>query len=148
MTVVLLDTNVLVYAFDRAEPAKRARAIKIIFDLQTNAVGCLSVQCLSEFFSAVTRGAAPKLPMDEALQYVQDYLLAFPTHMLTPSIVLLAARAARDHSLSFYDAQIWACAFANEVPVVFSEDFQDGHVIEGIRFVNPFIENFELEKWI
>ena len=148
MTVVLLDTNVLVYAFDRAEQGKRARAMKIILDLQTYAVGCLSVQCLSEFFNAVTRGTNPKLPMNEALQYVQDYLLAFPTHMLTPSIVLLAARGVRDHSLSFYDAQIWACAFTNEVPVVFSEDFQDGQVIEGIRFVNPFVEDFELEKWI
>ena len=148
MTVVLLDTNVLVYAFDRSEPKKRARAIKIIVDLQVNSVGCLSVQCLSEFFNAVTRGATPKLPMDEALQYVQDYLLAFPTHLLTPSIVLLAARGVRDHSLSFYDAQIWACALSNDVPVIFSEDFQDGQVIEGIRFVNPFVENFELEKWI
>ena len=148
MTVVLLDTNVLVYAFDRTEPEKRAQAMKIILDSQTNAVGCLSVQCLSEFFNAVTRGAQPKLSIDEALQYVQDYLLAFPTHLLTPSIVLLAARGVRDHSLSFYDAQIWACALSNDVPIIFSEDFQDGQVIEGIRFVNPFAENFELEKWI
>lgn len=148
MTVVLLDTNVLVYAFDRAEPEKRARAMKIILDLQVNSLGCLSTQCLSEFFNAVTRGAEPKLPIGEALQYVQDYLLAFPTHLLTPSIVLLAARGVRDHSLSFYDAQIWACALSNDVPVIFSEDFQDGQVIEGIRFVNPFVEKFELEKWI
>lgn len=148
MTVVLLDTNVLVYAFDRTEPEKRVRAIEVIFDLQTNAVGCLSVQCLSEFFNAVTRGVQPKLPVNEALQYVEDYLLAFPTHLLTPSIVMLAARGVRDHSLSFYDAQIWACALVNNVPVVFSEDFQDGRVIEGVRFVNPFADDFELEKWI
>jgi predicted nucleic acid-binding protein len=148
MTVVLLDTNVLVYAFDRAEPEKRVQAMKLIYDLQVDAVGCLSIQCLSEFFNAVTRGAVPKLPIDEALQYVQDYLLAFPTHLLTPSTVMIAARGVRDHSLSLYDAQIWACALSNDVPVVFSEDFQDGQVIEGIRFVNPFAEKFELEKWI
>ena len=148
MTVVLLDTNVLVYAFDRAEPEKRERAIKIVLDLQVNAVGCLSIQCLSEFFNAMTRGAAPKLTIEEALQDVQDYLLAFPTFLLTSSVVLEAARGVRDHSLSFYDAQIWACALINDVPVVFSEDFQDGQVLEGVRFVNPFAEGFELEKWI
>jgi predicted nucleic acid-binding protein len=148
MTVVLLDTNVLVYAFDRGDPEKRARAMKIVLDLQENSVGCLSIQCLSEFFNAATRGATPKLPMDEALQYVQDYLLAFPTYLLTPSIVILAARGVRDHLLSFYDAQIWACALTNDVPVIFSEDFQDGQVFDGIRFVNPFTEHFELEKWI
>ena len=54
----------------------------------------------------------------------------------------------RDHSLSFYDDQIWACAMVDDVPVVLSEDFQDGQVIEGIRFVNPFAEGFELEPWI
>jgi predicted nucleic acid-binding protein len=145
---ILLDTNVLVYAFDRSDPDKRLAAIKMVVDLQVNSVGCLSIQCLSEFFNAVTRGAKPKLPIDEALQYVQEYLLAFPTYLLTPSIVMLAARGVRDHSLSFYDAQIWACALTNDIPVIFSEDFQDGQVLEGIRFVNPFAKNFELEKWM
>ncbi len=148
MTVVLLDTNVLVYAFDRAEPEKRAQAMKIILDTQVNFVGCLSIQCLSEFFNAVTRGARPKLSIEEALQNVQDYLLAFPTFLLTPSVVLEAARGVRDHSLSFYDAQVWASALINDVPVIFSEDFQDGQVLEGVRFVNPFAEAFVLEKWI
>lgn len=148
MTAVLLDTNVLVYAFDMAEPAKRAHAMKIILDMQTNSLGCLSIQCLSEFFNAVTRGAMPKLSIEEAIQSVQDYLLAFPTFPLTQSILLEAARAVRDHSISFDDAQIWASALINEIPVVFSEDFQDGRVIEGVRLVNPFAETFELEKWV
>jgi predicted nucleic acid-binding protein len=148
MTAVLLDTNVLVYAFDMAESTKRLRAMKIILELQTNSLGCLSTQCLSEFFNASIRGTTPKLSIQEAFQSVQDYLLAFPTFPLTQSIVLEAARAVRDHSISFYDAQIWASALINEIPVVFSEDFQDGRVIEGVRFVNPFAETFELEKWI
>lgn len=148
MTAVLLDTNVLVYAFDMAERTKRLQAMKIILDLQTNSLGCLSTQCLSEFFNAVTRGATPKLSIQEAIQSVQDYLLAFPTFPLTQSIVLEAARAVRDHSISFYDAQIWASALINEIPLVFSEDFQDGRIIEGVHFVNPFAPTFELEQWL
>ncbi len=148
MTGILVDTNVLVYAFDLAEAEKRARAITLLDELRENALGCISIQCLSEFFNAVTRGKPPKLAIEKALQYTQDYVLAFPTYLLTPSIVLLAARGVRDHSLSFYDAQIWACALSNDVPVIFSEDFQDGQVLDGITFVNPFTQNFELEKWI
>lgn len=148
MTVVLLDTNVLVYAFDRGEPEKREHAMQLVLDAQQNAVGCISVQSLSEFFHAVTRGTKPKLSVDDALQAVQEYLLAFPIFLLTPSVVLEAARGVRDHSLSFYDAQLWAAALINEVPVIFSEDFQDGLVLEGIRFVNPFAKGFKLEKWI
>ena len=29
----------------------------------------------------------------------------------------------------------------------FSEDFQDGQVLEGVRFVNPFSGTFDLEEW-
>lgn len=148
MTGILVDTNVLVYAFDIAEAEKRARAMTILDELQTNALGCISIQCLSEFFNAATRGKAPKLTIEKALQHTQEYLLAFPTYLLTPSIVLLAARGVLDHSMSFYDAQIWACALSNDVPVVFSEDFQDGQVLDGITFVNPFTQTFDLEKWI
>jgi len=148
MTEILIDTNILVYVFDLAEIGKRAHAVVIVCELQTRSLGCLSIQCLSEFFNATTRGASPKLTINNALQHVQDYLLAFPTFPLTQSIVLEAARAVRDHSISFYDAQIWASALINDIPVVFSEDFQDGRVVEGVRFVNPFAEAFELEKWL
>lgn len=148
MTAILIDTNLLVYAFDLAEAKKRKHAIVVIRELRDRSLGCLSIQCLSEFFNATTRGISPKLTVDQALQYVQDGLLSFPTFPLTQSVVLEAARGVRDYALSFYDAQIWACAMINDVPVIFSEDFQDGQVIEGVRFVNPFADGFKLEKWI
>ena len=33
-------------------------------------------------------------------------------------------------------------------PLMFSEDFRDGSILEGIRFVNPFSPEFLLEKWL
>ena len=147
MTEILIDTNILVYVFDLAEIKKRALAIEVIRELRNSSMGCLSIQCLSEFFNATTRGSTPKLKIDNALNYTQDYLLAFPTFPLTQSVVLAAARGVKDHSFSFYDAQIWASALINEIPIIFSEDFTDGQVIEGIRFINPFVETFKLEKW-
>lgn len=148
MTEILIDTNILVYVFDLAEIEKRAQAVMIIRELQNRSLGCLSIQCLSEFFNATTRGVPPKLTINAALQYVQDYLQAYPTFPLTQSVVLEAARGVRDHSFSFYDAQIWSSALLNDVPLIFSEDFSDGQTIEGVRFVNPFAETFELEKWL
>jgi len=58
-----------------------------------------------------------------------------------------AGRGVRDYKLAYYDAQIWATAKLNQVPVVFSEDFNDGQVLEGVRFVNPFAMGFNLEDW-
>jgi predicted nucleic acid-binding protein len=67
---------------------------------------------------------------------------------LTPLIVIEAGRGLRDHQLSFYDAQIWASARLNQVPWIFSEDFRDGAVLEGVRFVNSFAQGFVLEDWV
>jgi predicted nucleic acid-binding protein len=64
-----------------------------------------------------------------------------------PSILVETARGARDHDLAYYDAQIWASARLNQVTIVFSEDFSDGQVLEGVRFVNPFKPDFQLEAW-
>jgi predicted nucleic acid-binding protein len=63
-------------------------------------------------------------------------------------IVLEAGRGVRDHQLSYYDSQIWAIARLNQVPTIFSEDFSDGAVLEGVRFVNPFSPDFRLETWL
>jgi hypothetical protein len=40
-----------------------------------------------------------------------------------------------------------AAARLNQIPVVFSEDFSDGPVVEGVRFANPFCAGFRIEAW-
>ncbi len=61
---------------------------------------------------------------------------------------LEAARGVRDHRFSFWDAQIWTTARLNQLPLVFSEDFNPGQVTEGVRFVDPFAADFQLEEWV
>ena len=62
-------------------------------------------------------------------------------------VVLEALRGVRDYQLSYYDAQIWATARLNRVPVVFSEDFHHG-VLEGVHIVNPLALNFGIGVWL
>jgi len=148
MTAILIDTNVLVYAFDRSVQEKCARAETVLDLLQVNHLGCLSVQSISEFIRATTRGALPKLSPQEAVAQADWVMNSFPIYPLTPTTVRVAFRGLLDYRLSYYDAQIWACAFLNQIPVVFSEDFSDEQTLEGVRFVNPFSDNFKLEDWL
>jgi len=46
-------------------------------------------------------------------------------------------QAAREHRLSFWDAMLWATARRIGVRVFISEDFQDGRILDGVRFVDP-----------
>jgi len=145
MPSVLLDTNILIYTFDPRDEVRQEQAIAVLLKLEENEEGCLSVQCLSEFASA----AITKLHLSagDIMTKIDEWQNVFPVFNLTPQIILEATRGVRDHKLSFYDAQIWASARLNQVPVIFSEDFQDGQTLERIRFVNPFAEGFAIDEW-
>jgi predicted nucleic acid-binding protein len=146
MPTILMDTNILVYTFDPRDVERQEKAISLLLELEGSGAGCLSVQCLSEFVNATI--AKRLLPTDQAIFQVGKWSNSFPVFNLTPQIVLEAARGVRDHGLAYYDAQIWAAARLNQIPVVFTEDFQDEQILEGVRFVNPFAERFDVEAWV
>lgn len=148
MALVLIDTNVLVYAYDRGEHQKQQQATQILDALFTSGAGILSAQTLAEFFRAVTRGAAPILSVEQALTQVLDLSQAWTVLEITAAIVLEAARGVRDHQFAYWDAQIWATAKLNQIAIVLTEDFPSAQVIEGVQFVNPFAPNFVLEDWV
>jgi predicted nucleic acid-binding protein len=145
---IFVDTNILVYAYDRSEPEKQRRALAILNQLTEARVGVISAQVMSEFFSASTRKiSVPLLPAD-AYERLQNYQQSWDVVAVTPEIVLEGIRGVREHQFSLWDGQIWAAARLNQITVVFSEDFSVGSVIEGVRFVNPLVENFQIEEWV
>lgn len=147
MTRILLDTNVLVYAFDAQEELKQEQALQILVQLEAGSRGCVSVQGLAEFTNVVTRKLRPPMPPAQAIQEIERYLQFLTVFDLTPTIVLEAARGVRDHQLPYYNAQVWAAARLNQIPVIFSEDFSANTTLEGVRFVNPFAPDFDPAQW-
>jgi predicted nucleic acid-binding protein len=145
---ILVDTNVLVYAYDRSQPEKQKRALVVLDAIVQAEVGVLCAQVLSEFFNTITRKIAAPLSVAEAYERLKNYVAAWTVLDLTDLIILEAARGVRDHQFSFWDAQIWASARLNQIPVILSEDFQSGRIIEGIRFVNPFVPEFDIKTVI
>lgn len=143
---ILLDTNVLVYAYDRSEPEKQARAAILLDRLQVSGLGVLSTQVLGEFFVAITRKIVAPIPVEQALKSLENYLASWTVYDLTGAVVLEAGRGVQDHQFSYYDAQIWAMARLNQIPVVFSEDFNPSR-IDAVQFVNPFSPEFNLDDW-
>ena len=147
MDAILVDTNILVYAYDRSEPKKQCRALQVLDGLARAGIGCLSAQVLSEFFVNVTRKIAAPLSVAQAIERIEHYMQLWPVLEVTAQTVLEAVRGTREYSLSFWDAQIWAAARLNQVGVVFSEDFNSGGGVEGVSFVNPFANDFRAEEW-
>ncbi|MBI4519406.1 MAG: PIN domain-containing protein [Gemmatimonadetes bacterium] len=140
----LIDTNLLVYPQDGREREKGVKARNLLARLGATDDAVVPAQALAEFADVLLRKMEPPVEPDTVLHQVEDLLLAFPILPLTPLIVLEAVRGVRDHGFSYFDAQIWGAARLNQIPVVLSEDFQSGASLEGVRFLDPLVPDFEL----
>lgn len=145
---ILVDINVLVYAYDRTAGTKQQHALAVLDALVKHNEGAISTQVLAEFFVTVTRKLPYPLTVAEARSRIENYLLAWPIVEIAGLIVLEAARGVEAYQLSFWDAQIWATARLNQIPLVFSEDFNTSASLEGVRFINPFAPDFAIADWL
>ncbi len=131
------DTNVLVYGDDQSAPAKQRRALDLLAEHRRAGTGAVSLQVLQEYFVTVTR----KLHVDAAIARRKVELLA-ELDVATPDVtdVLAAIDLHRLRGISFWDALILRAAKQSGCSVLFSEDFQHGAEVDGIRIVDPFRE--------
>jgi predicted nucleic acid-binding protein len=63
-----LDTDILVYAFDRADTAKQERAIEVLEGRVYKGRPVISTQVIQEFYVTVVRKLSNPLPEDKALE--------------------------------------------------------------------------------
>jgi predicted nucleic acid-binding protein len=151
MQPILIDTNLLVYVYDRRDPVRQAAAQSVVRMLVKTGIGRLTAQCLSEFYSAVTRRKQdrdPILSAYDAARETEKLARALATFPVTQAMVLEALRGVRQHGFHFWDAQIWAGARQHHIPTIFSEDRASGALIEGVRYENPLLPGFQIEAWI
>jgi predicted nucleic acid-binding protein len=126
-----LDSNVLVYAFTDDPRTATARMLL--------ARGCtISVQGLNEFANVARR------KLGKSWEEVRDALAAI--RILCPAILPIdldtheaALRLAERHGFAVFDALMIATASKAACTTLWSEDMQDGMIIEGkLRIANPF----------
>jgi predicted nucleic acid-binding protein len=145
-TDFLVDTNVLVYAYDAAAPNKRRRAADVLNRLHASGRGSLSVQVLSEFYTNVTRKPLIPLTPDQARDSSIRYVRSWHVLDLTDRTFLDAVQAVQSHRMAYWDALIWATASQHSVANILTEDQQDGRLIGPIRYMDPFSPSFDLSR--
>lgn len=141
---ILLDTNVLVYAFDADERVKQTRALEVLVALQRRGSAAVSSQVLGEFFVTATRKFPTSMDASVAASHVQRFAEVFEVLDCGLAVTLEALRGVVRYRLAFYDAQVWATARLNHVALVLSEDLPGAAEIEGVRFANPFAQDFDV----
>lgn len=129
-----LDTNVLVYSIEDEEP-RRTQAQDAI---GTHEVVVVSAQVISEFVNTCLRKRVltPQETYDAAAYFMG-------TARLVPNDEAVLRRGLAYHGrygFQWWDALVVAAAVEAQCPTLYSEDMQDGQLIDGTRIVNPFRE--------
>jgi predicted nucleic acid-binding protein len=135
---IFVDTNILVYCFDDADPAKKKKAILIMEDLWETSKGVLSLQVLKEFFVTVTEKLPDKMDFRDAKGAVLD-LLSWNIFYETRSSIEKTFEIIQRYHLSLWDANILSAAILSDCHKVYSEDLQHNQTIEGVRIINPLL---------
>jgi len=130
------DTNVLVYADDKAAPAKQRRALDLIAEHRRARTGVVSLQVLQEYFVTVTR----KLHLDPRIASRKVELIA-EFDVASPEVadILAAIDLHRLHGVSFWDALVLRAAKQAGCSILLAEDVQGNREIDGLQIVNPFL---------
>ncbi len=129
-----LDTNVLVYAVDNADPAKKqiARAL-----LTGTADVVVSAQVLSEFYVTITRKLQQAVAPDMATEMVRR-LARLPCVAIDAQLVQLAIDAGQRWRLSHWDALVIEAARQAGCTRILTEDLSASAVYHGLAIENPF----------
>jgi predicted nucleic acid-binding protein len=131
-----LDTNVLVYAVDDAEPEKRDIARRTLGSAEYGTL-VLSTQILGEFYVTVTRKLAEPVPAAKAAEAL-DWLGLLSVVAIDAALVKSAVNISRSAQLSYWDSLVVAAAARGGCERLLSEDLNDGQQIGSVRVENPF----------
>ncbi|HWS26916.1 MAG TPA: PIN domain-containing protein [Xanthomonadales bacterium] len=131
-----IDTNLLLYCDDRADPHKQQIALQYWTTLRRSGEGVLSIQVLQEYY----RNAVVKIGLEPAFarRRVEQHS-RFQVVIPSVALVLGAIDLTRLVSVSFWDALIVEAARSAACELLLSEDLQHGQVIAGVRVINPFL---------
>lgn len=135
--LAFVDTNVLLYAYDRSAGPRHRRAAALIGELGERRAGAVSVQVLQEFYVNATRKIAEPLDHDAAVARLRAFS-RWPLHTPGTRDVIAAAELAHRAQLSFWDAMIVRSAAVMGCQVLWSEDLQHGQRVGGVVIRDPF----------
>lgn len=130
---VFLDSNILVYAYSKNEPEKQIISRRLISENQT----FISTLVLQELVNVLTKKF--KVGYAVASVAVEECSQNNELSINTKTTIFKACTIAERYGFSFYDSLIVASAIENHCSVLYSEDLQNGQLIEDkITIINPY----------
>lgn len=127
-----LDSNVLIYLYSADEPAKREVAASLC-----SSPAAISSQVLNEVANVLTLKF--NLAPDDVLGKIDEIADRLELSIVSLTTIRKALQLKHAYRYSYFDSLMLASALENECDILYSEDFQDGQIVEErLRIINPF----------
>jgi len=136
-----VDTNVLIYRLDRADPVKQAKARdllrRLIADTEPTV---LPWQVLGELVRQLRSWQDQRRMSRHALlHFVAAFRRLFPLAMPTPAVLDRALDLTGRYPLSHWDSMLLGACIEANVDTLYTEDMGAPTTCDGVRLVNPFV---------
>ena len=133
--MIAVDTNVLIYAWDKADPRRQ----QIALDLVTNAEnGILLWQVACEFISASRKLSKQGFTSTHAWNRLAEFPDLLPLVLPSEAILRRAKELHLTRGAAFWDALILAACVDAGIETLYSEDLPGFDDFQGTRVINPF----------
>ena len=133
MSRIALDSNILIYNHSLDYESKKLIARD--FFKETPVV---SSQVISEYLNVMKRNF--KMEKQELMQLCSLWLEKCSIQPVILSTIKLAQNIIGKYDFQIFDGIIIAAALEADCDIIYSEDMQDGQIIENmLKIVNPFI---------
>jgi predicted nucleic acid-binding protein len=131
---IFLDSNILIYCYSNSELDKQKIA-RSIFE-NTNDI-YISIQVINEVTNILFKKL--KLATTDIINTILQISNLVTTFNFDINTQLEAIKIKEKYKLQYYDALIIATALENDCTVLYSEDMQNGLIInDTLTIVNPF----------
>lgn len=135
---VFVDTNVLLYAIDDADPDKRERARQWLAACWSRRLGRVSMQVINEFYANARKRFRGAITAGEARAEVRR-LQEWAPWQIDHDTVETAWAVESRYGLNYWDALMVSAAQHMGCAWLLTEDLQHDQRIDQLRIVNPFL---------
>ncbi|MBI4053071.1 MAG: PIN domain-containing protein [Candidatus Diapherotrites archaeon] len=133
----LIDSNILIYAYDASETEKHPLAAEFVSEMVLNGSAVFSAQVFSEFSSAATEKLENALGTETAKQILLDLSKASRVVSHNEKTVIEALNVKQACKVHFWDALVAATMREHGITVIFTENEKDFRKISWIEAINP-----------
>ena len=132
-----VDTNIFVYAHLDNDTEKHSKAKFLFESVLIGKKVIISAQVVNEFYSAMSKY---KYSHNEIVEFVSEISAKANIQSISFSTSKKAFYIRDKYQYSWWDSLVLASALENDCKIVYSEDMQNGQIIENtLKIVNPFL---------